>query len=272
VQIAQTNLQLYNELREAGRSLDELTLVHRAYELLARLYAGYYQADEKPFVAHGVGTASILASLDQPAEIVAVGMLHNVYGNGDFGDGLGRRITPFRRRVVREAMGERIEALLYRFGSLRIGADTVVEMKRTLPERSDVEKGLLLVDLADHLEKYADLGILYFGDAGWIFEMTELLGPDLIDIAHQLGQPRMAEMLSRAFEEASSKIGEVPEELRASDGRQHLKLVIAMSCRLKPRLRLQIESKRLFYRIRDRLQVRTRMRRLRDVAGRRIRA
>ena len=75
MQVAQTNVQLYNQLREKGLQLDDLVLVHRAYEFLTTLYPGYFQADGKPFVAHGVGVASILAEIDQPAQIVAVGLV-----------------------------------------------------------------------------------------------------------------------------------------------------------------------------------------------------
>src|SRR5204862_6114500 len=117
--VAQTNIQLYNQLRERGLSTDELAVVHRAYELLARLYPGYYQGDGKPFVAHGVGVASILADLGQPASIVALGLLHGIYGNDDFGDGAERGVTPFRRRLVRAEEGADLEELVFRFTGLR---------------------------------------------------------------------------------------------------------------------------------------------------------
>ena len=89
--VAQTNLQLYNQLRAQGYSQKELVIVHRAYEFLTTIYPGYFQADGKPFVAHTVGVASILAHLQLPAEFIAAGLLHNIYGNGDFGDGRARK-------------------------------------------------------------------------------------------------------------------------------------------------------------------------------------
>src|SRR5437660_567862 len=115
MQVAQTNTQLYNQLRRKGLALEDLLVVHRAYELLTTLYAGFYQWDGKPFVAHGVGVTSILAELDQPTEILAVGILHNIYANADFGDGRGPGARPARRRLVREAVGDRIEALVAQF-------------------------------------------------------------------------------------------------------------------------------------------------------------
>jgi (p)ppGpp synthase/HD superfamily hydrolase len=231
MRVAQTNLQLYNQLRERGLVLDDLVLVHRAYELLTTLYAAHYQADGKPFVAHGVGVASILAALDQPADILAVGLLHNVYGNADFGDGQGSGPTPSRRRLIREAVGVEVEELLVRFPDLRILPASIEDIRRALPELDDAGRRLVLVDLADYLEKYVDLGVLYFGDNDWIMRSTDRIGANLIETAHDLGEPRLAEMLSSAIAEAAARTQDVPAELRTSDGRRYLKLVVPRSCR-----------------------------------------
>ena len=238
MRIAQTNIQLYNELREAGRPLDDLVAVHRAYELLATLYPGYYQADGKPFVAHGVGVASILGRLDQPADILVVGLLHNAFGNADFGDGRAPGVTPARARVIRDGVGERVEALLERFREVRLRLDTLDDIRRSLPERTEIDRQLILVELADHLEKYVDLGLLYFGDNAWV--ESERMADGLVAIAGELGQPRLAEMLSSAIAEAATT--DVPAELRTSDGRSFLKLEVPRSCRrrLAPRVRKRI--------------------------------
>lgn len=239
MRVAQTNIQLYNQLRAHGLPLDGLVLVHRSYELLTTLYPGHYQADGKPFVAHGVGVASILAELAQPAEIVAVGLLHNIYGNADFGDGGGPGPTRFRRRLVRQAVGERVEELLVRFSELRIRPDTVHALRRTLQDLDDTERRLILVELADHLEKYVDLGLLYFGKRDWVLAGTEGIAVDLVEIANQLGEPQLAEMISTAIAEATAAAKHVPPELRTLDGRPYMKLIVPRSCRrrLSPRLR-----------------------------------
>jgi uncharacterized protein DUF6817 len=256
VKAAQTNIQLYNQLRDAGLSRDDLVLVRRAYDLLTTLYPGYYQADGKPFVAHGVGVASILASLDQPAEIVAVGLLHNVYGNADFGDGRGSGATPFRRRLVREAVGERIEDLLVRFAKVRIRPHEVEGARRALPELGETERRLLIVDVADHLEKYVDLGVLYFGENDWIVGTTDRIGRELIEIADELGEPTLSNMLSTAFADASAHAADVPVELRASGGRRYLELVIPRSCRRRLPLKLRGRLRQ----IRRRVRLTTRLR------------
>lgn len=228
---AQTNIQLYNQLRQQGFSREELVLVHRAYELVATLYPGYYQGDGKPFVAHGVGLASIVAQLAQPAEIVAMALLHGVYGNADFGDGRDSGVTPMRRALVREAIGTEIEELVYRFTELRLHPDTIEQDRRAIAQLDETDRRLQLVAIADHLEKYVDFGVLYFGDDEDIVSWTRLIGPELIEIALELGEPRLAGMLYAAFTEANVEAAKIPSELRASDGRRHLKLIVPRSCR-----------------------------------------
>jgi hypothetical protein len=233
VGIAQTNIQLYNQLRRRGLEREELVLVHHAYELLTSLYSGYYQGDGKPFVAHGIGVASILAELEQPADIVAMGLVHGVYGNGDFGDG-ERGPTPRHRALVRDAVGEHVEQLVFRFTQLRLHPDTIERDRDALAGLDGVGRRLQVVAIVDHLEKYVDLGVLYFGDNAEIVEWTDRIGLDLIELAGELGEPELAEMVSTAFTEAKAEAGNIPVELRPSDGRRHLKRVVPPSYYRQP--------------------------------------
>jgi hypothetical protein len=177
--------------------------------------------------------ASILAELGQSAEIVATGLLHGVYGNGDFGDGQASGVTPARRQIVREAAGEEVEELVARFTELRLHPDTIERDRQAIAQLDPTERRLQLMAIVDHLEKYVDLGVLYFGDDVEITEWTQRIGPDLIELARALGEPRLAEMISAAFAEATEASAEVPAELRTSDGRRHLKLVVPRSCELR---------------------------------------
>lgn len=260
--VAQTNLQLYNQLRERGMALDDVVLVHRAYELNISLYSGRFQGDGKPFVSHGVGVASVLAEIGQPAEVIAFGLLHNVYGNGDFGDGHGPGATPERRKLVREAVGGRVESLVERFGQRRVGERSIDHMLAHVQEYDDAERILLLVDLADRVEKYADLGVLYYGQGDWLTGETDHIGARMIDLAHELAEPRLAAMLSEGFEHVSAEAGNVPPQLRPTDGRSRSTLVVPRSCR--PRR----QPRRVMQRVRGRVRLRTRLRALRAPAAR----
>jgi hypothetical protein len=262
VPIAQTNIQLYNQLRERGLPIEDLILVHRAYELCTELYSGRFQADGKPFVAHGVGVASLLAELDQQSEFLSVGLLHNVYGNGDFGDGRLSVATASRRRLVRDAVGSRIEQLIARFQDVRIERQTIGELLRTLAVRDEDDRRLIVIDIVDTLEKFHDLGVLYYGENDWVLGFGDRYGDDLVRLASELGEPKLVELLSSSFATIAAHRDDVPSQLRPSDLRAHSKLIVPRSCapRLKPRLRVRMAA------LRRRLRIRTRLRQLLSTA------
>ena len=84
---AQTNLQLYPQLIEAGWSEHDLARARAAHDLSCELFAGCYRPSNKAFIAHLVGTASALAAWGEPPDTVLAGLLHSSYLYGDFGDG-----------------------------------------------------------------------------------------------------------------------------------------------------------------------------------------
>lgn len=205
--VAQTNLQLYNQLRREARSDDDMRLVRAAYELAVTHYSGYFGGDRKPFVAHTIGVASILASLGQPALMIAAGLLHNVYGNGDFGDGLHNAATARRRRLVRTAVGGAVEDVLYRFHTCRVRLDPDEGYRQRLARLAQLDNEVLLLDLADVVEKHVDSSVLYHGNGSWISDPIGRHDAFLVDIARRIGQPALAVMLERQFAEVAADPG-----------------------------------------------------------------
>ncbi len=59
---AQTNIQLYEQLLAARWSAADIVPARAAYELAMRIFAGHFRPSHKPFLAHLVGVASILAT------------------------------------------------------------------------------------------------------------------------------------------------------------------------------------------------------------------
>ena len=228
--VAQTNLQLYNQLRREARSDDDMRLVRAAYELAVTHYSGYFGGDRKPFVAHTIGVASILASLGQPALMIAAGLLHNVYGNGDFGDGLHNAATARRRRLVRTAVGGAVEDVLYRFHTCRVRLDPDEGYRQRLARLAQLDNEVLLLDLADVVEKHVDSSVLYHGDGSWISDPISRHDAFLVDIARRIGQPALAVMLERQFAEVAADPG-LPHALRAPPERKYRELVVPQSCR-----------------------------------------
>jgi len=97
---AQTIVQLYRQLQDNSYSIAEMCRIRDAYELATELFAGRFTLTGRVFSAHSVRTASILSSLRLPVEIVAAGLLHNVYYGGDFGDG-SRGISKAKREYMK---------------------------------------------------------------------------------------------------------------------------------------------------------------------------
>ena len=162
---AQTNLQLYSQLEGLSWHEEERARIQRAYELAMRLFSGRYRASGKPFVAHLVGTASVLAAEGGRPAVILAGMLHAAYVQGDFGDGGAEAMTPGRRARLREIVGDEAEALVAQYTTFPWGAITLSGSHERLATMTDAEKDLVLMRLANELDDLLDRGILYHADA-----------------------------------------------------------------------------------------------------------
>lgn len=228
--IAQTNLQLYLQLLRQGLGETELRLVRAAYELSVGLYSGCFGADRRPFVCHTVGVAGVIANLEQPARLIAAALLHNVYGNGDFGDGACNSATPDRRRVVSRAVGVAVEDIVHRFHLSRVRLDTDDAYRPRIEGLARSQREVLLLELADIVEKHVDASVLFHGDGTWISEPVRRHHEFLVEHARRIGEPLLATMLEQRFADVAA-IARLPQSLQAPGHRRHLDLVVPTSCR-----------------------------------------
>lgn len=197
---AQTILQLYDQLRRDGYSKEDLAYIRNVYELAMSLFSGRFQPSGKTFISHCVGTASILASLNLPAQVMAAGLIHNVYMNGDFGDG-SRGVSNAKREKVRSVAGKEAEEYVARFATMRWNSRTLPDIRDRLDELNPTDRNVALIELADNLEHLLDLDVLYFA-AGSHRYMDDI--HILVEIAEKLGFPTLAAELKRAHSETIS--------------------------------------------------------------------
>ena len=115
---AQTSVQLLQQLHREAYPPSAERVIRDAYRLAAELFSGYFTGTGRTQIAHVVGTASVVASLRVPAEVVAAALLHNAYETGDFGDGRAG-VSAAHRRHVRRAAGAAIEEHVYRFVTIK---------------------------------------------------------------------------------------------------------------------------------------------------------
>ena len=213
---AQTNIQLFNQLHREGYRSAELETVVAAHELTTRLMTGQFRASGKTFIAHLVGTASILGSLHAPSPIVAAALLHAAYSAGDFGDDrLGA--SDAKRAQLRSAVGDEVEDYVWRYHNLSWDDQTVRTVADGLDAMTGVERGVVLMRIANELEDFLDLGMLYCGNQKRAWTAASRRSELMIGMARSLGYPGLADELHRAFDETAK--AEIPRELLRRDAR-----------------------------------------------------
>jgi (p)ppGpp synthase/HD superfamily hydrolase len=198
---AQTNVQLYNQLRDAGYSSADLKLVRNAYELAMVLFAARYQPSGKSFMAHVVGTASILASLGLPASVVAAGLLHNVYKHGDFGDGASK-FSVTRKHNISRVLGSEVAEYAARFRALPWDSPTIQLARTNMDQLGSADRHVILIRLADQLEHISDLDHLYYGES--VRQRYVGATPIAIELAEKMGFAALALELERVSQEWKS--------------------------------------------------------------------
>jgi (p)ppGpp synthase/HD superfamily hydrolase len=206
---AQTNIQLFNQLQREGYSNAEISCIRNAYKTIMSLFAGCYRLSGKTFIAHLVGTASILSDLHAPIQVVAAGLMHAVYTYGDFGYG-GTGINNAKRQYIRRAVGEEIEEYIAQYTSFSWNDQTIHTISDRFDELKQIERDVLLIRLANELEEHLDFGILYCGNLKYQQYITHN-GYLMVDMAHKLGFPTLAIALDKLLKETA--VAQIPVKL-----------------------------------------------------------
>jgi (p)ppGpp synthase/HD superfamily hydrolase len=197
--IAQTSVQLFEQLRESPYSAAERGQIRAAYQCAVQLFAGHVCGSGKAYVAHSVGVASALAALGAPADVVAAGTVHAAYEHGEFG--WWRVSRSLKRARLRRALGARVEQHVFHFQFLAWNPDAVTALPGRFATLDADDRAALLMRLADELDHLRSAGILYRVDAERHRAEAIHKAPALIDLAGQLGVPALADALAAAIEE-----------------------------------------------------------------------
>lgn len=190
---AQTNIQLYNQLRQGDYSEPDLRRVKTAYDLAINLFGGLFRPNGKAFISHLIGTASILAAQKANSTSVAAGLLHAAYIHGRFRDPR-HGATPAKRTILRDAVGDEIETLLAKYANLRWDYATIKALSERDAPLDAAERDVVMIRLANELEDLLDLGLQYGGKSkgyaskeGGVAMLCSLAeGMGLSDLAREL--------------------------------------------------------------------------------------
>lgn len=196
---AQTNIQLCNQLHYAGYSEADLARASSAYALAAKLFTGCFRPSGKVFLAHLVGTASILGELRRPIDTVVAGLLHSVYTHGEFGDGK-RGISERKRAQLRSIIGREAEELIAAYTNILWDEHNILLVQQRLSVLNGTDREALLMRLANELEDHLDLIALYSGHVDLRRRAINLYLHHCVDIAKRLGFPSLSVELANVFE------------------------------------------------------------------------
>ena len=207
---AQTNIQLFNQLQRLGYPPSDLETAVSAYGLAMTLMTGRFRPSGKTFLAHLVGTASILASLRAAFPVVAAGLLHAAYSAGDFGDGVAG-VSDARRARVRSVAGERAEEYVFRYQALSGSDSSIRSVSSGLEDLAPMDRDVVLMRIANELEEFLDLGILYGGERKRLATSEAHRCRLLIEMARRLGFPALSAELEQAVADCAAAV--LPAEL-----------------------------------------------------------
>lgn len=224
---AQTNIQLVNQLQRDGYHPSEIEFVVRSYELAMKLFTGLFRACGKTFIAHLVGTASILGKHRAPLNLVVAGLLHAAYTAGDFGDGK-KGITNDKRDWLSKVVGKEIEAYISGYTELHWSDKTVPEIYARFEHFDSKERDIILIRLANELEEFLDFGILYSGvEKRRHYNYIDGVGKIMLIMAEKLGYPALAKEIEKEFLEVMKV--DIPPSIRLTDGRDFSFLIAPQS-------------------------------------------
>ena len=236
---AQTNVQLYQQLRELGWDGSELAAVARCYELAMVVVAGQYRSNGRPFVSHLSGTASVVAASGGGAVLVKTALLHSVYFESEWGDGR-RGATEKRRGITREVAGADAERLIYLYPSLIWTNGSIAGYCESSRKLTADDRALIQVRLANEIDERSDLGLLHserrLRDLPPMVELSELLGwpllgaeldrirteEDAANVEHGLRRPHSAPHLQAPLShrpKLSVRVNALRRDLRSRGGR-----------------------------------------------------
>jgi gluconolactonase len=242
---AQTNIQLFNQLRAEGYSKNDAALVRDAYELAMELYSARFTSSGRPFMAHVVGAASVMAALRFPAPAVAAALLHNVYATGDFGDGRSA-VSPSRHRKLRRAVGPEVERYVAGFSALYWEPGATQTARRDPNELDAVERTVFVILFAEHLDHLLDRGLLYYDKPAIDFYASR--SRLAAEIADRFELPSLAAELREAIGALES--AELPVEPSLNKILNGEPVLAPASCRK----RLSVAARQTLIRTRHRLR------------------
>jgi hypothetical protein len=190
-------------MQALGYEPEALVAVRDAHALAAQLFAASFRASGRPFLAHLVGTASIMAAYGANPAVLAASLLHASYGLGRFPAEVHDLAA--MRRWLRRRVGETTEALVFAYSCLDLAS---IE-RQQLDEMPVRLAHAVLIRMANAIEdRQGDHR--YFASSAWLAASNALVRrwmPIFAAIAERLDCGAIAAILEDACAKAENDRG-----------------------------------------------------------------
>ena len=178
--LAQTNLQLYQELLAAGWDEVDVRAVRDAHEFAADVHSIQLRHSGKPFIAHLIGTASAVARSGGGSDLVRAALLHAVYQAGDFGSGKPG-ISRSRRAAVQAVVGVEVDDRVVGYTKHPLELGELRAWVLDVESLSTLERDVAILRIANEVDDYPE-------QADSRIEL-------MVELADRLDEPTLREMV-----------------------------------------------------------------------------
>lgn len=158
MQLAQTNLQLLVQARDAGYSKSEIYDLRRDYETACLMHSHLARFNGRPFVCHLVGTASIILMEGRAKWMVRAALNHAAYDLGRFPSGArGKRVDHIR--WLQSRVGEEVELYIRECNDYAVSPAIMAALARRSPNQiTGRERDIVTLHVCNEVDDGADYG------------------------------------------------------------------------------------------------------------------
>ncbi|MCF8467524.1 MAG: hypothetical protein K9G33_09000 [Sneathiella sp.] len=151
--IAQTNIQLIEQLQNQNFLQEDLEKISDACDFMGELAAGGYRATGRPFYNHLIGAASIIARETSDISLICAELLHSSYDFGRFARWIFPPTFAQKRKVIARRAGPEVERYIYLYHEANWPQ---VLSPENIEEYSPEKKSVILMRVADMLEDFIE--------------------------------------------------------------------------------------------------------------------
>jgi len=196
-------------MRDQQYSEADISRMNAAYEIAVPMFSGRFRGSGKPFIAHLVGTASILASRKVEVEMLLAGLLHAAYTVGDLGFHPGRRQSQKQRAYIRQCVGRDVENLISLYDANPWSAEKIASDARDWKTMDLGQRNSVLMRLANTYEDFMDGAMAHGVSDKNSMYVSAVLQEDILKLTELTDWPELGELQATAFKEFNEALNTV---------------------------------------------------------------